>query len=419
MPRILQAAIVLAIAALIALNFVGPAESRTVPLAQVLEWMRAAQKPGVSAKTRTALLDAAIQALRRVLARNPSLVRARLELARAFFLKGEDRLARLHFERALAGNLPAVVQARVRRYLNAIRARRNWSLRGGLAIAPDTNIGASSDSEIVWLPAFGTVLPFRVNESARPSSGLGLVAWGGAEYQHPISQRWRLRLGADATLHEYPEVRFDLLRLGGHAGPRWLIGRTTEASLLATVAQQWRGNRKDYSEIGLRLEVSQRLSRALWLYPHIAWTLRTYEESGHVNGDRWRAGLALRWQALPTLRLDLRGLASAEETRLASYRSVTGSAGIGAHWLLPWGFTLGGSADLSWTGYNPGWAWITRGPDRRKDAAQVYRMTLLHRSFTLSGFSPQLLVTREARRSNAQLYGYRRWRGEVRLLRQF
>ena len=138
-----------------------------------------------------------------------------------------------------------------------------------------------------------------------------------------------------------------------------------------------------------------------------------------MNGERWRGGLALRWQALPTLRLDLRGLASAEATRLASYRSVTGSAGFGAHWLLPWGFTLGGSADFSWTGYNPGWAWITRGPDRRKDAAQVYRLTLLHRSFTLGGFSPQLLVTREARRSNAQLYGYRRWRGEVRLLRQF
>ena len=38
----------------------------------------------------------------------PGLVRVRLELARAFFLKGEDSLARSHFERVLAGKPAAI-----------------------------------------------------------------------------------------------------------------------------------------------------------------------------------------------------------------------------------------------------------------------------------------------------------------------
>ena len=49
-------------------------------------------RPGVSEKERDALLDEAIAQFRFMLVREPSLVRVRLELARAFFLKGEDKL---------------------------------------------------------------------------------------------------------------------------------------------------------------------------------------------------------------------------------------------------------------------------------------------------------------------------------------
>ena len=57
-------------------------------------------------KLREALLDRAIAAFRKMLVANPGLVRVRLELGRAFFLKGEDSLARRNFEIALAGKPP-------------------------------------------------------------------------------------------------------------------------------------------------------------------------------------------------------------------------------------------------------------------------------------------------------------------------
>ena len=56
-------------------------------------------------------LDEAIAAFRAILVDSPELVRVRLELARAFFLKGEDTLARRHFEQVLAGRLPPPVAA--------------------------------------------------------------------------------------------------------------------------------------------------------------------------------------------------------------------------------------------------------------------------------------------------------------------
>ena len=69
----------------------------------------ASQKRGVPEAKRDALLDEAIAVFRKMLVRRPALVRVRLELARAFFHKGEDTLARRHFEQVLAGKPPAAV----------------------------------------------------------------------------------------------------------------------------------------------------------------------------------------------------------------------------------------------------------------------------------------------------------------------
>ena len=138
---------------------------------------------------RDRLLDEAIAAFRAILHDRPGLVRVRLELARAFYLKGEDGLARGHFERVLAGGPPPAVAANVRRFLAAIRERRRWTVHLGAAIAGDSNIGSASDAETVSI--FG--LPFRTGPDARPASGAGAAVWGGGEYQHPLSANsWRI-----------------------------------------------------------------------------------------------------------------------------------------------------------------------------------------------------------------------------------
>ena len=62
-------------------------------------------------------------------------MRVRLELAPAFLLKGEDSPEHDHFERALAGKVPATVVANVQRFLVETRARRRWTMYLGAAMA--------------------------------------------------------------------------------------------------------------------------------------------------------------------------------------------------------------------------------------------------------------------------------------------
>ena len=190
----------------------------------------ASQKPGIDGDRRDALLDEAIAAFHTMLVGRPGLIRVRLELARAFFLKEEDRLARRHFEQVLAGKPPAGVALNVNRFLNIMRARKRWSLRLGMALAPDTNIGAGSDERIIYIDVGGQRLPFRRNEEELTTSGIGVSAWLGGEYHYPLSSRWRLRGGGDVSRREYRESRFDQMTVSGHVGPRWLIGRGSEAS---------------------------------------------------------------------------------------------------------------------------------------------------------------------------------------------
>ena len=160
--------------------------------------MGAAQQPGLSEAQRDALLDDAIKIFHGLLVLRPDLVRVRLELARAFFLRERDGLARRHFEIALAADPPAPVVANINRHLSIIRARKRWQGHFGFALAPDTNIGAASADETVLLDAFGQPLQFTLdNGGSSPASGLrsGLAS----------SARSRLRrTGACASRQRVP-----------------------------------------------------------------------------------------------------------------------------------------------------------------------------------------------------------------------
>ena len=155
---------------------------------------------------REALLEEAISAFRFMLINSPELVRVRLELARAFFLKGEDDLSREQFERVLAGNPPAPVVANVRSFPSLRSgARRRWTLRGGFSLAPDTNIGATSEERIIYISG----LPFVRDAEELSTSGIGLSAWLSGEYQYPWGDRRRLRAGADVSRRDYAGSSFD------------------------------------------------------------------------------------------------------------------------------------------------------------------------------------------------------------------
>lgn len=152
---------------------------------------------------KTILLNEAIAALRTILLQHPQLIRVRLELARAFFLKGDDALARQHFMRVLVGNPQKEIAANIRIFLGQIRARRKWSGYLSLSIEQNDNINSASEVETIYV--FG--LPFVIDEQSRPQSATGLLLSTGAEYQAKLTPQDRWRFGVDFVRAEYERVR--------------------------------------------------------------------------------------------------------------------------------------------------------------------------------------------------------------------
>ena len=379
----------------------------------------ASQQPGIAEENREALLDGAIAAFREMLIDQPGLVRVHLELGRAFFLKREDDLARQHFEAVLAGGVPQPVAINVVRFLNQIRARRRWSFNVGFALAPDSNIGAGSAERIIYVPFGGIDLPFVRNAEELTTSGIGVSVWGGAEYQVPLAERLRLRAGGEAARREYEGSRFDQLFLGTHLGPRWLVDRETEVSLLASARQSWTGTAPDNRAFGARLEVGHRVSQQVTAFLRASWHDRRYRTQTHLDGPVMDAALSGAWVVTPTVRTNLTLGYGRERPDSERDRNSSRWLGAGVSVILPLGFTVGGGGEVRWTDFDAGWFPNTPLGEKREDRTHSLRASVHNRAFTLYGFSPELVVVREERATNAQLYDYERTRGELRFVRQF
>ena len=368
---------------------------------------------------RDALLDEAIATFREMLVADPGLVRVRLELARAFFLKGEDSLARRHFEAVLAGGVPETVAANIHAFLAEMRARKRWSFNAGFALAPDTNIGAGSDERTIYIPVFGLPLPFQRDEEELTSSGVGLVLWGGGEYQYPMGDTTRLRAGGNVWRREHSGSRFDEASVAVHLGPRALIDARTEASVLLTARQNWAGTVKDHHALGGRIEAGHRVSRSVTVNGRVSLEDRRYRTRTNLDGAAGGISLGGAWVIAPTVRLELSAGYGRERPERERERHERYRVGAGVSVALPYGFTVSGGGDYRWTNFEPGWFPHVEDGGARKDETWSARASVYNRGFTLMGFSPELGVVREERVTNAQLYDYQRTRGELRFVRQF
>jgi len=384
--------------------------------------LQAAEDPRLPEDARTALLDGAIAAFRTLLAANPEAVRVRLELARAFFVKGQDGLARRHFRRVLAGAIPEPVAANVQRFLAAIEARRRWSAYGGFALAPDTNIGQASTQRVIFQATPLGVLPFTRNNPP-PTSGVGLRLFGGGEYAHPLNDRARLRLGTGIAHTDYKQRMWDSTTLRFHLGPEVALTPRTRASLLLTAARRWDAGETSYDDPGLRLETQHSLSPRTRLTLDLARRERRYAPVARraLNGPRTDGTLGLTHQATPTLTLT--GSLSLGREKPDDPDSHTHTRGLRLG--LTRDFARGWTVGLSGTLVRTTWDALRRPPGtdrfKRRDTTTDATLSVLKRDFTLAGFSPRLSIGTTRRRSNDRPHdkSYRRTYADLSFVQQF
>ena len=367
---------------------------------------------------KTELLDEAIAALRAILIDHPQLTRVRLELARAFFLKGDDDLSKTHFDRVIAGDPPAPMLANIRRFLHVIRARRRWSGYFSFNIEQNNNLNSGTETEVVYL--FG--LPFTLNENSRPRSGNVIVFAAGREYQQPLGEHLRWRFGVDATHYKYLSNDPHQSRLSLRTGPRWLLSRRSESSLQVTLGQQWRASKRNSADYGVRLNARHQLSKRLGLSANTSWK-RTAPIGGSDSID---VGYSLNTTYLFSPLLQGSAGIGLSHSRPQPKRPNSGSRerrfNLGLNRIFSRGWTVGSS--LAWSktrhGRNvQGTAKPQSQLQRQRDRKRVARLFLLNRGFTLFGFSPQFIVTQERQQSNSPRHVYQRTRFDLRFVRQF
>ena len=374
---------------------------------------RGSQESGLDDEQRLALLDEAIAAFRSILIKRPELVRVRLELALVFYLKQEDALAREHFERALVGKPPAALVANINRFLTTMRARRRWTGYFGFSIAPDTNITAATDAQFIYIEG----RRFRLNQR-QVSSGIGIVGWGGGEYQFPLADRWRLRAGVNVNHREYKGGRFDQTFLGGFVGPRWLLTRNTEMSLLASATQRWWGGSSLSYDVGTRLEVEHRVFAGLRLSGRASWQDRTNQQQKFLEGPLMVFSLGASYVLFPTVQVNALVGYQQQDAQAEDWANAGYWTRVGTNVALPWGFTVGASAEFRWTNYDGRSPFV---PDlsARRDRTRILGATLLNRALTVYGFSPQVAFSNQVRETNAPAFDFKRNLVEMRWVRQF
>jgi tetratricopeptide (TPR) repeat protein len=148
-------------------------------------------------------LPEAVFALERVVIAEPENHRARLELARVYYLQKDYQNAKTEFLAVRAQHPPANVRKKIDAYLSAIDKGMNaltgaMSARLSMSFGYDSNINSSTDNETVNVPALGTVI---LNQSSREISDQFSEIIIGGTAQHQLSRQSSFLTQANLNIH--------------------------------------------------------------------------------------------------------------------------------------------------------------------------------------------------------------------------
>ena len=339
----------------------------------------------------------AAEEFRLMLARDPTLVRPRLELARALFLAREYNAARYHFEQVLASPLPDAVKANVLAYLTLIR-ERVASFAFSFDIVADSNPKQATSSSIVEIGG----LLYQLNQSALAQRATGILLTGQGKVPLPSDPSWFVR--GYVEHYDYPGGDLD-------QGYGQLLG----------------GKHVDLGEHGLDFEGGAHLA--------------TY--SGHTlyEGATWRVSDFVRVR--PTVALNV--ALEARDLRYSDFPFLSGwqyvADGEVRHAISPASSVFGGLTYIrglaaedpyAFVGYGinvrythevkGGWigslfyqySWYGfDGVDPffgvvRADSDNRVEISVTNRYLAYKSFAPRLTVGMDDRRSNIDIYSFRR-----------
>lgn len=363
--------------------------------------------------------DAAIPQFSAILASDPTLVRVRLELARAYFEAGQWARAREEFFTVLSGDLPEPVRETVLRYIREIDARRgfDWNLQVGL-----TNTGDPRrfDSDQINLSFFGTELPFTFERD--PETRLGLRATGSVIFRRPIN----LTFGQRVQTTAFAEGFFDFTEgqgrpdddntLGARAGLRFSGARTT-SSLAAVVSTQFSGGDRYEDRIGLEGAFERRTAMGFSVFGSVYYAKLFNRADDTLDGSLARASLGARRSLGGRAAIGLAGYLEDKrvDANLEDYR-ILGARVFGTV-DVPMGLTLRPDVFYERKSFRNPSPLFTANPDERSYGAGL--RVEKNDFFVAGGFSPFLDMRYRRTKSDIAAFSYKELRGEFGFERRF
>lgn len=227
----------------------------------------------------------AVLALERHLAVAPGNDRARLELARGYFLLGEYPRARSEFDFLLRSKPPAGVRANIDSYLQAMQLREGSNTRAVARLYAE--VGGGHDSNVNLAPAAEQVQIGLDTVTLDPTSrqvadSYAQVAVGGV-HQMRVSSRMSLLVGADLDHRANAKQRdFDLSTGGAYLGFTQLSGLALWRVTLGS-SQLRVGNKRYRDQLQLATEANINWSQDLATQAFVQ-----YAELRHAQADRVR-----------------------------------------------------------------------------------------------------------------------------------
>jgi hypothetical protein len=355
--------------------------------------------------------DGAISYFRHILVNEPNAERVRLELARAFFLKGDYDNADRQFRFARAGDVPDAVKANIDRFLSAINQLREWTFNFSLAVAPDTNENAATGVSLIDI--YG--LPFTLDPSARRKSGLGLAGDIGGEWSPLITGNLKARVGADAYRLEYGGGSFDDMTISSYAGPQLLFSNW-DISLLATGFQRWYANKPYLNGGGGKLMADYGITSDWLIGLSLSEQSLFFRTNPAQNGPLFSAQSQLSYVLSPSSLFQAQIGFNRQDAEVQPYSYSAWWIGGGYSQDLPFGFSAGFQPSYYFTDYD---APLAGFGVTRSDRTLMLNLSLLNRRFEYHGFTPKFSVSFTDQQSNIPLYRYTRTQLQLGITSQF
>lgn len=404
-------AALLAVAGSLAAQAVAAPAMSAAPQCEALrgvDWMECHFRLGMRAAAERRW-RAAIARFRAMLERDPSLARPRLELARAYFMIGNDDQAERHFRYALGGGLPQGVQRTVLGYLEAIKRRRTWTVSFDFSITPQSNVNRATRKRVIVVGG----MPWMLTEDSRKQAGLQVRAATDFIWRPFLSDdlRGHLRINPQmqATTRRNSLASLgDLtladtyIQLDGEAGLVWLADRQ-EVSFGLSGGRVWyrkRGYRHDY---GLWLRGMQELNARTRLNGEVMLSHLKFDDAIERKGWELRSGVGLRRQLNASVAVTLAPALAWYKVKEKDRSYIAPGGSLSVDMILPHDFSLLLSGSLTRTLYR---ADDTVFAKRRRDWQTTLSSRLTWARFTAFDLAPYVQYTFEKRSSTILLHEY-------------